>query len=130
MKTHINGTISELYAQSYFVENGYVVSKPINDFNEYDLVIDNGILNKVQIKTIYFDNSKKRYLVSLVTSHIRGNDIRRNKVYTKDSFDLLCCVNKELNSIYVIPFEEIKNTRSITIYPTKNIGRFEKYRVK
>lgn len=40
MLKQINGTISELIAQQFFVKNNYIVSKPINDFNEYDLTKD------------------------------------------------------------------------------------------
>ena len=56
------GTESELLAEFYLVRKGYIVSKPINDFNEYDFVIDDtqGHLYTVQVKTVYFDNSKRR----------------------------------------------------------------------
>lgn len=117
---HINGTVSELLAEQFFVECGYVVSKPINDFCEYDLVIDNPKypeLQRVQVKTIYFDNSRKRWMSSLVTSHIRGNGRRQNKKYSKDSFDIGVFVCKEKNAIYIIPIEEIQGRRSITFYP-------------
>ena len=57
-----NGTKSELLAEYYLIRHGYVVSKPINDFAEYDFVIEDndGKLYKIQVKTIYFDNSKKK----------------------------------------------------------------------
>jgi len=136
MKKHRQGTVSELIASSYFVQNNFVVSKPINDFGEYDLIIDNGKLSRVQVKTAYWDNSKKRYLVSLVTSHIRGNGRKPNKKYSKDSFDLLCAVQKETNSIYIVPIEMIVGRRSITVYPdgkpksvTNRFEDFEKYKV-
>lgn len=135
---HINGTVSELLAQAFFVSKGYVVSKPINDFNEYDLIIDDGEkLQRVQVKTIYWDNSKMRNLVSCVTSHIRGNENRYNKKYNKDSFDLLCAVHKESSSFYLIPYSEIEGRRSITFYPegkpktvTGRFKDFESYKDK
>lgn len=117
---HINGTVSELLAQQYFVNHGYIVSKPINDFSEYDLIIDklnsNGLL-RVQVKTVYFDNTKQRWLSSLVTSHIKGNGRRENKKYTEKSFDVGVFVCKEYNVIYIIPIEKIAGRRSITFYP-------------
>ena len=119
MEKHKQGTVSELIASAYFVQTGYVLSKPINDFGEYDLIIDNGELSRVQVKTAYWDNSKQRYLVSLITSHIRGNGRKPNKKYTDKSFDLLCAVQKETNSIYLIPIKEISGRRSITLYPDK-----------
>jgi len=36
----INGTKSELLAEYYLIRHGYNVSKPINDFSEYDFVIE------------------------------------------------------------------------------------------
>ena len=115
---HINGTVSELLAEAFFVSKGYVVSKPINDFNEYDLIIDDfESLKKIQVKTIYWDNSKSRNMVSCVTSHIRGNENRYNKKYTTNSFDILCAVHQDSKSFYVIPVEDILDRRSITFYP-------------
>lgn len=130
MLKQINGTISELIAQQFFVKNNYIVSKPINDFNEYDLIIDRedcGII-KVQIKTIYWDNSKKRWLCSLVTSHRRSGRIY-NKKYNDNSYDYLFGVNKENNKGYLIPKSHIKNSRSITFYPLDEKEEFINYRV-
>lgn len=136
MNKHQKGLISELFASAYFVKNGYIVSKPITDFNEYDFIVDNGKLNRVQVKTIYFDNSKNRYMISCVTSHIRGNEKRINKKYTKNSFDILCAVEPELGAVYLIPIEAIALRRGVTLYPTGKNNKsntkyedFEKYRV-
>lgn len=133
---HIRGTVSELLVASYFVSKGYIVSKPINDFNEYDLIVDNGEkIQRVQVKTIYWDTNKSRNLCSCVTSHIRGNENRYNKKYTRGSFDVLCAVHKESSSIYVIPFNLIEGRRGITFYPdgkpnsvSNRFDDFEKYR--
>lgn len=115
----INGTKSELLAEYFLINNGYAVSKPINDFSEYDFVIDDckGHLYRVQVKTIYFDSSKQRWLGSCVTSHIRGNGRRINKKYTKDSFDFGLFICAEHNSAYMIPISLIEGRRSITFYP-------------
>jgi hypothetical protein len=136
MTKHKQGTVSELIASSYFIQNNYIVSKPINDFGEYDLIVDNGKLNRVQVKTAYWDNSKKRYLISLVTSHIKRNGGSKNKKYTKNSFDILCAVQKETNTIYIIPIDKVIGRRSITVYPngkpeTVSIRNkdFEQYKV-
>ena len=122
---HINGILSELIAEEYFVKKGMTVSRPVAKFGEYDLIIDDGVLKSVQVKSIYWDNSKKRFLLSLVTSHIRGNGRRINKKYKKTSFDLLCAVEKISKAIYLIPIENIAGKRSMTFYITDN----EKYRV-
>lgn len=135
-KKHIRGTVSELLAEQYFLRKGNIVSKPINDFNEYDLIIDDGNkLSRVQVKTIYFDNSKKRFLSSCVTSHIKGNEKRVNKKYGENSFDICACVLKEYDCIYLIPIKEMAGRRSITFYPegkpntvNSRFSDFEKYR--
>ena len=117
---HKNGTISELLAEQFFIERGDIVSKPINDFGEYDFIVDTPSLSKlqrVQVKTIYYDNSKQRWLASLVTSHIKGNGRRENKKYSHDSFDIGAFVCKQFNTIYIIPIEELAGKRSITFYP-------------
>lgn len=131
------GKISELMATEYFVRNGYTISKPITDFNEYDLIVDKGKLERVQVKTIYFDNSSDRYMVSCVTSHVRGNGRRINKKYTQSSFDLLFAIEEETQATYIIPIEKIANRRAITFYPkgknNHSITRykdFEEYRVR
>lgn len=117
---HKNGTVSELLAEQFFIERGDIVSKPINDFNEYNLIVDTPSLLKlqrVQVKTIYYDNSKQRWVASLVTSHIRGNGRRENKKYSETSFDIGAFVCKEHNVIYIIPIEVLLGRRSITFYP-------------
>lgn len=125
-----NGQKSELLAEYYLINKGYVVSKPINDFSEYDFIIDDeNVLATVQVKTVYFDNSKKRWIGSCVTSHIRGNSRRINKKYTEKSFDYGLFICKEHNKAYLIPIALIAGRRSITFYPDANTDKgFEIYR--
>lgn len=117
----LNGTKSELLAEYFLINQGYIVSKPINDFLEYDFVIDDrdGNLYKIQVKTVYFDNNKQRWLGSCVTSHIRGNGRRLNKKYTNQSFDFGVFICAEYNSAYMIPISLIAGRRSITFYPNE-----------
>ena len=124
--------MSELLAASHFVRNECKVLLPLDGFSEYDMVVDElGELRKVQVKTVYWDNSKKRWLISCVTSHIRGNLRRTNKKYQAHSFDLMAAVHEPTRTIYKIPIEKIAGRRSITVYPegkpkTVN-GRYEDY---
>lgn len=137
MQKHINGAVSELIAATYFTDNEYVVSKPLTDFHAYDLIIDDGTLQRVQVKTAYWDKQKQRFLVSCVTSHIRGNKNRYNKKYTENSFDLLCAIERETYAVYLIPIDQILGRRSITLYPkgkpdtvNDRFTDFENYRVR
>ncbi len=129
---HRQGTVSELLAASHFVRKECKVLLPIDSFSEYDMVVDElGKLHKVQVKTVYWDNSKKRWLISCVTSHIRGNGRRENKKYRQESFDLLAAVHEPTKQVYKIPVEKIVGRRSITVYPEgkpKSVnGRFTDY---
>jgi len=132
----INGTKSEILAQYYLINKGYWVSKPINDFLEYDFIADDneGHIHRVQVKTIYFDNSKQRWIASCVTSHRRSEGIV-NKKYSINSFDYGLFICKECNAAYFIPIDLITERRGITFYPDgKNIPtssryeNFEKYK--
>jgi len=115
-----------LSAAAYFTKQGWIVSIPVDDFGEYDLIIDNNNplcgknnLLKVQVKTAYWDNSKKRYIVSLVTSHIRGKGKRYNKKYNLNSFHRLVAIEPENGFIYQWSIDEVAGKRSITVYPNK-----------
>ena len=49
------GNIGMAYAIAYYTKLGYVVSIPLTDSQDYDLIIDTGIkLLKVQVKTTDF----------------------------------------------------------------------------
>lgn len=128
----INGTKSEILAQYYLINKGYLISKPINDFLEYDFIVDDNKENlyRIQVKTIYFDNSKQRWLSSCVTSHNRSGGLI-NKKYTIKSFDYGLFICKEYNVCYLIPIDLIAKRRSITFYPDgKNIpvnSRYENF---
>lgn len=129
---HINGVVSELIAAAYYTKSGHSVYLPIDGHGEYDMVVDDGIrLKRVQVKTIYWDNSKNRWLISFVTSHVRGNGRRVNKKYSLDSFDELLAVHVDSNTVYQIPVKDVAGKRSATVYPLdiKN-GRYERYLVK
>lgn len=101
-------------AIAYFGANGYTVSIPLNDTQDYDLIVDkDNILLKVQVK---FTGTKEcgKYRVKLMTNG-------RNKNYgtVKDSSaDILFIVtsNKDL---YLIPKEiitQVSNVRLTDIY--------------
>ena len=123
MNKQQKGLYSELLAMAYYVKLGWQVSKPMSDHSEYDLLIDNGsgVPKKVQVKTAYWDNSKKRYLISLVTSHIRGKGRRTNKKYTEKSFDILLAVEPDNAVVYEYQINSVAGKRSLTVYPDRNI---------
>ena len=101
-------------AIAYFGANGYTVSIPLNDTQDYDLIVDkDDKLLKVQVK---FTGTKEneRYRVKLMTNG-------RNKNYgtVKDSsVDILFVVTSNKDT-YLIPKEvitQVSNVRLTNIY--------------
>ena len=65
---HTNGAVSELMAATYYTKSGCSIYLPVDGHGEYDMIVDDGVrLKRVQVKTVYFDNSKKRWIISFVT---------------------------------------------------------------
>lgn len=125
-KQHKSNEITELIVQKYFCSCGYTVSKPINHFAEYDLIIDfEGNLFRIQVKTIYkmcdeiHDKSNdKRYICNLEVPRRKGNGIYERKRYNENSFDFLCAVDPKTEIIYIVPIDEVlKRKRGMSFYP-------------
>ena len=54
---------------AYFCSERYTVSIPLNDAQDYDLVVDiNNILHKVQVKSVKYVGKSGFYMVSLKSS--------------------------------------------------------------
>ena len=112
-----NGLLSESLVMTKLLEKDIPFSIPFGSFDEYDLIADTSKgLKRIQIKTCYFDNSSNRYVISLVTSHRRSNQIS-NKKYSSNSFDYLIGVCSKLDVFYIIPIDIILDKRQITLYP-------------
>lgn len=126
------GTVSELLAELYFVRHGVLVSKPVNDFSEYDIVADcNGTLKRIQVKTIYFATRKGRYVANVRTTHRCANGKWKQKTYDNSSCDILACVSEKHNAIYLIPIEKVKGKTEITLHPhekPKHNQPYEQYK--
>lgn len=106
-------------AIAYFGTNGYIVSIPLNDTQDYDLIVDiNGELKKVQCKATgtVSKNNSDAYDLSLRT--VGGN----GKVYytAKDGeFDLLFCLRGD-GLMYLIPRNVINNTGILRLTTKQN----------
>ena len=54
-------------AIAYYSMNGYTVSIPLNDTQDYDLIVDkNNILKKVQVKATSCKTRYNKYQLSLI----------------------------------------------------------------
>lgn len=107
-------------AIAYFGANGYTVSIPLNDTQDYDLIVDkDDKLLKVQVK---FTGTKEneKYRVKLMTNG-------RNKNYgtVKDSsVDILFVVTSNKDT-YLIPKEVITQVSNVRL-----TDMYDKYKVE
>ena len=134
---HVNGLVSELLAAAWFTSRGYIVSLPINQFVEYDLIVDNGTdePKRIQVKTVYFDNSKNRYICNFGLVHKRSDGTTKIKKYDENAFDYCAAVCLEQNAIYILPIKDVAGRRSMTLFPdkegvtsTNRFRHFEEYK--
>ena len=116
------GDISVNYVISRLLEEGFDVSKPISENSRYDLIVDNGIvLIKVQVKTIYWDQSNNCYCGNAFSVNRigKGNKYEKNK-YTKSDCDFIILFNIITKQFFVIPIEEI--TVGLLMFKEKERG--------
>lgn len=122
--TKAQGNIGIAEAISFFVRKGMTVSIPINDSQEYDLVVDiEGLLSKIQVKTT---KSKTYYGIYKIELRNTGGSSGKvnSRVCDSVNIDYIFCLTEE-GTRYLIPFIDIENiTNSI------NLGeKYNKYKV-
>ena len=103
------GNTSLGMAIAYFTLQGYIVSIPLNDTQDYDLVIEkNNILQTVQVKSSGCKISKQhlKAVEELKVQHI--------KTFKETNVDLLFIFLKD-SSMYLIPSDKINNNSTITL---------------
>jgi hypothetical protein len=103
--TKLKGDITEQAAILHALKRGWGVLKPIGDRLPYDLVFDvRGALVKVQVKTPWFDESRRNY----VADNRRTKTNRRvmvREVYTPSDFDFALVFVPDLDLFYVFPVD-------------------------
>lgn len=116
MNTNSKGNIALGKAISYFTENEYIVSLPLNDSQCYDLIIEkNGVLQTVQVKYTSEQKDNGNFICRLQTKN-------QNKTYYSliDTFcEFLYCFCSNGDQ-YLIPIKEIKNSNSLTLFKEKS----------
>lgn len=106
-------------AIGYFGSHGYTVSIPLNDTQDYDLVVDNGKLFKISVKATGQRSSHGVSRVNLRNmGGTQGNLYGREK--DKD-IDYVFVVN-EIQEMWLLP-KEILNANSINL--GKNYKRYK-----
>jgi len=108
---------------AYFSANGYTVSIPLNDTQDYDLVIEkDGILKTVQVKSTACKSKYGKYQVALKSCG--GTKGKTYKTLIDTKVDLLCVITDNI-AIYVIPVKNINNRSTLNL-----CEKYNKYRVK
>jgi hypothetical protein len=106
------GDIGLGMAISHYCSLGYTVSIPLTDSQSYDLIVDNGTIQRVQVKTTSLKKSGK-YLVNMRT--MGGNQKRYwCKKMDKSEVDILFILTDD-HSIYIIPTKDIKSESGLTL---------------
>ena len=108
---------------AYFSTNGYTVSIPLNDTQDYDLVVEKeNTFYSVQVKATGCKTKYKNYQVALKSCG--GTKGLKYKTVIETNVDLLFIVTAE-GEMYLIPKKNIKNYSTITLGTL-----YEKYKVR
>jgi len=122
--TKHQGNVGLGLAIAHYTSNGHIVSIPLNDSQDYDLIVDFfGVLTRVQVKTCAYQTENGTYNVSLCTSG--GNSSRhQKKFHSSDDYDILFVVTGDRKT-YEIPSKDISHIKNQINLPTK----YEKYQL-
>ena len=105
-------------AIAYFGTNGYTVSVPLNDTQDYDLIVDmDGSLKKVQVKASNCKETSNSYTVQLRT--ISGTTRKAYKTVADTDIDFLFCLCGD-GTIFLIPKDEIVNRSVLCLSTVKS----------
>lgn len=105
-------------AIAYFGANGYTVSIPLNDTQDYDLVVDiDGELKKVQVKATGYKQTDNAYQVQLRS--VSGTTKQIYKTVKDTNVDYLFCLSED-KTMYLIPKQDIKNKNVLSLSKDKS----------
>ena len=107
MKSTIaRGNEAELLVALEATKRGYIVSSPLNHSNEYDLIVDTGKLQRIQIKRAYEVNNHGSKALCVETRRIlvkhSGKKGSVARAYTDNGYDYLIAVDCGNNRFWVI----------------------------
>lgn len=116
------GNTSLGVAIAYYASNGYTVSIPLNDTQDYDLIVDkDNLLKKVQVKSTSCKTKYGNYQVALKSCG--GSKRSTYKTVIETNIDELFILAEDM-SMYILPIEEIKNKSTLNI-----CEKYSKYKV-
>ncbi len=105
-------------AISYYTIKGYTVSIPLNDTQEYDIIVEfpDG-LKRVQVKTTRCKAPSGKYVVNLRTM----SGYKDRYEYRIGDYDILFVVD-ETGATYEFDKEDIKSYKNSITLPLKHCG--------
>ena len=110
-------------AIAYYASNGYTVSIPLNDTQDYDLIVDKeSKLKRVQVKSTSCMTKYGSYQVALKSCGGTKGNTYKTLIDTDVDEVFILLGNLKM---YIIPIEEIKNKSTLNI-----CDKYDKYRVK
>ena len=110
-------------AIAYFTTKGYIVSLPLNDTQDYDLIVEkNNKLQRVQVKATGCIGKGGNYQVALKSCG--GTKGKTYKTIIDTKIELIFILTKNKN-MYLIPKEEISNVSTLSL-----CDKYENYKVK
>ena len=105
-------------AIAYFGSNGYTVSIPLNDTQDYDIIVEkDGKLQTVQCKATGQKVYENNYSLSI--SSCGGTNGKRYKSVKDSNVDLLFALRED-GIMYVIPIDDIKSKTAISLSTEKS----------
>lgn len=100
-------------AIAYYTSNGYIVSIPLNDTQDYDLIVEkDSKLKRVQVKATACKTKYGIYQVALKSCG--GTYGKTYKTLIDTNIEEVFILTEDL-SMYIIPKEEIKNRTTLNI---------------
>ena len=100
-------------AIGYYGSKGYSVSIPLNDTQDYDIIVDNGTLKRVQVKCTGCLDNYGRYSVSLRSCGGTNGSVYKRVIDTDIDILFVVCTNGWL---FEIPKSVITQKNTISLY--------------
>ena len=105
--TIARGSEAELMVSLVATQQGFTVSIPLNHSSEYDLIIDSGKLNRIQVKRAYEVNNHGTKALCVETRRIlvkhSGKKGSVAKSYSDNGYDFLIAVDCKNKGFWIIP---------------------------
>ena len=107
LSTQFKGDITELLVGAYFLNLGYIVSKPLTQDSKYDLIIDiNHKLIRLQVKTSRLNEKATSGKSIKFNCRSTTNNVRecKQRYYSSEDVDYFATYWE--GNVYLIPVDE------------------------